>query len=165
MASVKRKSKAKRKSKSRSDDLDESLDGSLQLFSTQTVQSALDEQPTAIPTAQTASTTTEPSDNALPVKVKPQRTRVQQQLEARGEIKPLLKAILTSCQGCLGQLKSLRQRVEDGQMETEHGVSFLDVRSSCWIVVVCQILRQVVSFLSCSWVSFTTFWLCRCILH
>ena len=122
---MKRKTKAKRKSKGHVDELDESLDGSLQLFSKQTVQTALDEQPT--PQSTPAPTTTEPSIKALQTESKPQQTRVQQQLEARGAIKPLLKAILTSCQGCLGQLKGLRQRVEAGQMETDHGVSFLDV--------------------------------------
>lgn len=138
---MKSKSKAKRKSNSRGDDVIADHESDVQLFSTQTVQSALKEK--------RSSTRVELLSKQLPgnnqddsndheeeiTELQAPKSRVRQQLEARSELKALLQAITTGCQGCVAQLKALRQRVEDGQLETEHGVSFLDV--STWFHASC----------------------------
>lgn len=129
MASVKRKTKAKRKSKSRGDELVDTSENGLQLFSAQTVESALENQAEVEQPSPPAKPDNNDFEADADEEAKPQpKTRVRQQLEARSEIKALLRAITTGCQGCAAQLKAVRQRVEEGQLETEHGVSFLDVR-------------------------------------
>ena len=99
----------------------------LQLFSRQlikTVEPARDQQPASL------ALKTDEKDvakaEAIPLQ-KPALSRVAQQREHRETIASLLKQIRQACDSTRDQIKLLRKRVEDGQLPTENGVSFLEV--------------------------------------
>eukprot|EP00730_Choanoeca_flexa_P000648 TRINITY_DN10283_c0_g2_i4.p1 TRINITY_DN10283_c0_g2~~TRINITY_DN10283_c0_g2_i4.p1 ORF type:complete len:396 (+),score=117.50 TRINITY_DN10283_c0_g2_i4:21-1208(+) len=124
-----RRNKAKRKSKS-SSDADIEDDGGLQLFSSRTIAKAQTKASIKPASSTMLSSHPEPNEHMENVDApqKEVKSRFQQQTEARSDLKSILDAIKSSCTSCIEQVKALRSQIEDGRLETQNGVSFLDVK-------------------------------------